>query len=91
MFRELFFSLKCSILNLGSEHIWIKPITIYNRDPTGVVKAKFGLDVNLPLVRKVHITLEDGERIKIAIFYLGFHLQLLEVFMCLITMKIIVG
>lgn len=49
-----------------------EPITIFNRDPTGVVKAEIRLDVNLPIVRKVHITLEDGEIIKVAIFYLGF-------------------
>ncbi|RZC67963.1 hypothetical protein C5167_011651 [Papaver somniferum] len=47
-------------------------ITIYNRYAYGVVKAKVRVDVNLPLVRKVQITLEDGEKIKVAIFYSGF-------------------
>lgn len=49
-----------------------EPISIFNRDTIGVVKAKVRVDVNLPLVRKVQITPEDGEKIKVAIFFLGF-------------------
>lgn len=37
-------------------------ITMYNREPTGVMKEKVRVDVNFPLCRKVKLNLEDGER-----------------------------
>lgn len=46
-------------------------INVFNRDRTGVVKARVKVDVNLPLCRKLKLTLEDGETVKISIFYLG--------------------
>ncbi|KAI3834345.1 hypothetical protein MKX03_030152, partial [Papaver bracteatum] len=46
-------------------------IKVFNRDKNSVVKSRVRFDVNLPLCRKVKLTLEDGEINKLEIFYLG--------------------